>query len=348
MSSLVARDHKVLVKAGRPSSSSSRCWRSPLAWFYRISSWRSRLLLGISMLIFIFLVSAAIVRWNQDEANFLLVSRHHRYTVLVNTWKRYDLLRKSVAHYASCRGVDAIRVVWSESEPPSESLLAALEKSIRAAENNPELELRIDINDEDNLNNRFKPLDGVTTDGIFSIDDDVLVPCTTLEFSFRVWLSAPDSMVGFVPRMHWARLKNNWKQISPTFRPEQPTFTYGGWWSVWWMGTYSMVLTKAAFLHHKYLEYYTLQMPASIREYVANQRNCEDIAMSFMVANLTNAPPIWVKGKLYEIGSSGISSLKGHDVHRTVCVNFLAARYGYMPLVASNVKAVDANLQWFW
>lgn len=25
-------------------------------------------------------------------------------------------------------------------------------------------------------------------------------------------------------------------------------------------------------------------------------RNCEDIAMSFLVANATGAPPIWVKG----------------------------------------------------
>lgn len=27
-------------------------------------------------------------------------------------------------------------------------------------------------------------------------------------------------------------------------------------------------------------------------------RNCEDIAMSFLVANATDAPPIWVKGKI--------------------------------------------------
>lgn len=28
-------------------------------------------------------------------------------------------------------------------------------------------------------------------------------------------------------------------------------------------------------------------------------RNCEDIAMSFLVANVTGSPPIWVKGKWY-------------------------------------------------
>lgn len=49
-------------------------------------------------------------------------------------------------------------------------------------------------------------------------------------------------------------------------------YMYGGWWSVWWTGTYSMVLSKAAFFHKKYLSLYTNQMPASIREYVAKNR----------------------------------------------------------------------------
>lgn len=49
-------------------------------------------------------------------------------------------------------------------------------------------------------------------------------------------------------------------------------YTYGGWWSVWWMGTYSMVLSKAAFFHKKYLSLYTNEMPASIRDYVTKNR----------------------------------------------------------------------------
>jgi hypothetical protein len=67
---------------------------------------------------------------------------------------------------------------------------------------------------------------------------------------------------------------------------------------VWWMGSYSMILSKAAFIHHKYFELYTHQMPASIHQYVREARNCEDIAMSFLVANATSAPPLWVKGNL--------------------------------------------------
>lgn len=49
-------------------------------------------------------------------------------------------------------------------------------------------------------------------------------------------------------------------------------YTYSGWWSVWWSGTYSMVLSKAAFFHKKYLSLYTNSMPASIREFTTKNR----------------------------------------------------------------------------
>ena len=50
-------------------------------------------------------------------------------------------------------------------------------------------------------------------------------------------------------------------------------YIYGGWWSVWWTGTYSMVLSKAAFFHKKYLKLYTDEMPASIKEYITRNRS---------------------------------------------------------------------------
>jgi hypothetical protein len=53
------------------------------------------------------------------------------------------------------------------------------------------------------LNNRFKEIKDLETDAIFSIADDVIFPCPLVEFAFDVWQSAPDAMVGFVPRVHW-------------------------------------------------------------------------------------------------------------------------------------------------
>ncbi|XP_061376639.1 glycosylinositol phosphorylceramide mannosyl transferase 1-like isoform X2 [Gastrolobium bilobum] len=232
------------------------------------------------------------------------------YSIVMNTWKRYDLLKQSLMHYSSCPRLESVHIV----------------------------KLKFDINKEDSLNNRFKEIKDLDTDAVFSIDDDVIFPCSSVEFAFDVWQSAPDTMVGFVPRGHWVDSSEG----------NGDKFRYGGWWSVWWTGTYSMVLSKAAFFHKKYFSLYTKQMPASIREYVTKNRNCEDIAMSFLVANATDAPPIWVKGKIFEIGSTGISSLGGHSERRTECVNRFTAVYGRMPLVSTSVKAVDSRNIWFW
>lgn len=53
-------------------------------------------------------------------------------------------------------------------------------------------------------------------------------------------------------------------------------------------------------------------------------------------------------GKIFEIGSSGISSLKGHYKKRDKCLNDFNSLYGAMPLVSTNVKAVDARKGWAW
>ncbi|CAA0820975.1 Glycosyltransferase family 64 protein C4 [Striga hermonthica] len=228
------------------------------------------------------------------------------YTLLINTWKRNDLLKQSISHYAKCPGLDSVHIVWSEPDPPSKSLVNFLNRVIKMnSKNSGAIELKFDINKEDSLNNRFKEIKDLKSDVVFSIDDDIIFPCTTVEFAFSVWRSAPDTMVG-------------------------------------------MILSKAAFFHKKYLSMYSYEMPSSIREYVTKNRNCEDIAMSFLVANATGAPPIWVKGNIFEIGSTGISSMGGHTEKRTECVNRFVTEYGRMPLVLTPVKAIDSRVCWFW
>ncbi|XP_010930291.1 glycosylinositol phosphorylceramide mannosyl transferase 1 [Elaeis guineensis] len=302
---------------------------------------KARVLLVACVLLALFLVSRQVgplMGWNYQPSSSVSSPSRGGYTILLNTWKRNSLLKRSVAHYASCLRVDAIHVVWSESDPPSDSLKAYLSKIVFSqSQSSHKPNFRFELNEEDDLNNRFKPIGDLKNDAIFSVDDDVIVPCPTLDFAFAVWQSSPDTMVGFVPRMHLLAEENG-----------MPYYRYGGWWSVWWMGTYSMVLSKAAFFHRKYLDLYTYKMPSSIHEYVTRERNCEDIAMSLLVANATRAPPIWVKGKIYEIGGSGISSLKGHNKRRNRCLNDFFSLYGAVPLVPTSMKAVDAREEWFW
>ncbi|KAL8470320.1 hypothetical protein ACS0TY_032969 [Phlomoides rotata] len=245
--------------------------------------------------------TSSFIGWKQHAVSLPRSSLPRRgYTLLINTWKRNDLLKESISHYASCPGLDSVHIVWSEPDPPLESLINFLNHAIKSnSEDGHKIELKFDINKEDSLNNRFKEIKDLKSDVVFSIDDDIIFPCTTVEFAFSVWQSAPDTMVGFVPRIHWVdKLKDG-----------QKWYIYSGWWSVWWTGTYSMILSKAAFFHKKYLSMYTYEMPSSIREYVTQSRNCEDIAMSFLVANATGAPPIWVKGNMCSVNLLSISKI---------------------------------------
>uniref|UniRef100_A0A1D1Y1X4 Exostosin-2 n=1 Tax=Anthurium amnicola TaxID=1678845 RepID=A0A1D1Y1X4_9ARAE len=316
--------------------------RVRLLWITATGSVKVKLLLACCIAFTVLLIAGrafSATSWRHHLSVHAQPMPRRGYTIFINTWKRNDLLKKSVQHYAFCSGVDSIHIVWSETDPPSDLLFAYLKQAVeKTSRDGKNIELKFDLNLEDSLNNRFKDIKELTSDAIFSIDDDVLFPCTSVEFAFNVWQSAPATLVGFVPRMHWLYKS----------RDGQEYYRYRGWWTVWWTGTYSMVLTKAAFFHRKYLALYTNQMPSSIRDYVTNNRNCEDIAMSFLVANVTDSPPIWVKGKIYEMGLTGISSLGGHNERRSRCLNDFTTLYGRMPLVSTTVKAVDSRESWFW
>ncbi len=121
---------------------------------------------------------------------------------------------------------------------------------------------------------------------------------------------------------------------------------------MWWHGYYSIILTKAALFHHDFLRAYTERMPAPIREMVDRERNCEDIAMQFLIANLTQLPPIYVKGRLQDLGAlNGISTSRNvmaaaHMDSRSKCLNELVRLYGFNPLVSSHV-IVDSASNWW-
>ena len=190
----------------------------------------------------------------------------------------------------------------------------------------------------DSLNNRFKPLEGSHTDAIFSVDDDIRVSCDDLTLAYEVWSASSRSIVGFMPRLH--------------LRGKDDKLIYRCWWRVWLHGAYSVILTKAAFLHHDYFKIYTNEMPAPIRELVDEERNCEDIAMQFLISDRSNLAPIYVKGSLQDLGLfNGISTSKtiitaGHMDRRTACLNTLVELYGRNPLIRSHQIVYSAANSW--
>lgn len=240
---------------------------------------------------------------------------------MLNTFKRPDLLRRALAHYASCPRVAAVRVVWSEpAAPPSRD-----DPDADALFPGPSGFVRYDAHPTTSINNRFLPLSGLTTAALLSVDDDMVPPCAALDDAFAAWKAAPATLVGFYPRLHVGAPRCGLRYVSA-----EPALA--------WHGRYSLVLTKAAFLHARYLSLYSEAMPAGIRNYVTKRRECEDIAMAFLVANATGratvfvAPPLrfWAGAKWDGAGRAGLSAggVKDHHAMRGRCVADFAAMYG--------------------
>lgn len=93
----------------------------------------------------------------------------------------------------------------------------------------------------------------------------------------QMWRGARNQLVGWFDR-HMCRLHSG--QFEYLY-PEQLDS----------MPHYSLILTKAAVMHHKYLAAYSTELPQWIRDHVAEHTNCEDIAMQFLVSNKTGEPP---------------------------------------------------------
>uniref|UniRef100_A0A7S2W219 Glycosyl transferase 64 domain-containing protein n=1 Tax=Rhizochromulina marina TaxID=1034831 RepID=A0A7S2W219_9STRA len=316
-----------------------------------------------------------------------------KYTVRINTFRRNDLLKKVVEQYATCPKIHSIQVIWSDlaAAPPPMSFFDLPNSydqpsSYKSASASTPM-IEFEIHTVDSLNNRFRPILDIATKAVFSVDDDLHIPCGLLDFTHQVWRAAPHTMVGFMPRMH------GYDTLSRRF-------TYHDWWYVWRHGLYSMVLTKACFLHRDFLYAYaavtkrpglTTDMfvrepritgrrlaPSShghrprrrprpapsgttplapenhtmraVHDYVDAHMNCEDIAMSFLVANMSHEPAVWVRGTgVREIGSTGLSSdQQRHYRERGMCIHEFVSLFGNLPLVPATHKVDRASNFWFW
>ena len=191
-----------------------------------------------------------------------------------------------------------------------------------------------DHSDRDSLNSRFIPLNASHTDAIFSVDDDMRVPCADLNLAYEVWRGSQRTIVGFQPR---------------TVVHQGAHLVYRCWWTVWLRGFYHIILTKSAIIHHDYMHIYTKKMPQSIRDYVDSRRNCEDLAMAFLVAKESTLPPIYVRAHLKDAGVlNGISTSRNpgkakHMNDRSRCLEDLSHLFGGNPLRASHIVVNSAK-----
>jgi hypothetical protein len=343
----------------RHSSGSTYLRRFIIRW--RLSKFSFKLAFAVSSFSILLVVFIRI--WDQFfyqidgfGENHSSSSSSHSFAVVVNTFRRPERLQQTVRHYAETCGsrynVGQIFVVWADPKtdpPPSGEFFfdgSPLSLSLRGKTNGTvvtdHVPVEILIKSKDSLNARFEPIPQLRTTSIFMVDDDIRVACSSLQMAFQAWLKHPDSMVGYYPRLATAPASSWMTTRTPTQQQEQQLI-YHAWPMVYWRQKFNIVLTKASFLHSKYLELYTndASFPREIKDHVDRYRNCEDIAMSMLVANYTkqnNADnddgldskkaragrPFYVEGSVSDVGLfGGISSGTGHFATRSDCLTQL-------------------------
>ncbi|XP_010610816.1 exostosin-2 isoform X2 [Fukomys damarensis] len=242
----------------------------------------------------------------------LIPPQSQGFTAIVLTYDRVESLFRVITEVSKVPSLSKLLVVWNNQNknPPEDSLWPKIRvplKVVRTAENK--------------LSNRFFPYDEIETEAVLAIDDDIIMLTSDeLQFGYEVWREFPDRLVGYPGRLHlWDHEMSKWKYESE------------------WTNEVSMVLTGAAF-YHKYFNYlYTYKMPGDIKNWVDAHMNCEDIAMNFLVANVTGKAVIKVtprkKFKCPECTAiDGLSLDQTHMVERSECINKFASVFGTMPL----------------
>lgn len=174
-------------------------------------------------------------------------------------------------------------------------------------------------------NSRFVPRTVIETSAILSLDEDIKLNSDEIDFGFSTWRMFPDRIVGFPARSHyWDSGKSEWFYSST------------------WSNHFSMVLTSGAFYHRFYNFMYTHNLPPRVHRMVEHYGTCEDIAMNFLVADVTRKPPIKILPQktfqdLYSRNSKYSKLVQLFDL-RQRCMESLVDIFGYMPLLMSQVR----------
>ena len=252
----------------------------------------------------------------------LAPSKKQGFTAVILTYNRKEMLYHLIKHLENCPSLVKVLVVWNNPnlETPAKSEVPGISKQL------------VFIKGKKNkLSNRFFPYKEIETEAILSIDDDIsMLTVDELEFGYQVWRAYPDRLVGFPGRNH----KESDSGQSKTLIYESE-----------WANDVSMVLTGVAFYHKVYNHMFTYKMPRDIISFVDQRMNCEDIAMNFLVANLTRKAVIKVTPRKRFIcpkcgSNESLWSETSHFTKRSECLKkFMDLFGGKIPLERVDFRA---------
>ncbi|KAK4511197.1 uncharacterized protein ATC70_012411 [Mucor velutinosus] len=228
---------------------------------------------------------------------------HDKFSVMISTYnpERIEHLSLIIRHLLKSDQVHTVFITWHN---PALQVPASLYQDI--SENDYE---RVKVLGQtfDSLNNRFNPVDELKTDAVYIMDDDIYVDLEDLEFTFSVWRSRKDSVVGHFPRLH------TYDSIT-----KDATYKLIG------KAPYSIILTKSMFIRSDYLFSYTCLLEPKLHQLVDSQLNCEDLGFSMMVSGMSHAASTFVRPKQHmeDFGlKQGISTNTAHMPARADCIS---------------------------
>lgn len=216
-------------------------------------------------------------------------------------------LKMYVKRYSRCPSVKEIVVIWNKGPPPE---LTKLDSAVP---------VRIRVQKQNSLNNRFEIDPLIKTRAVLELDDDIMMPCDDIEKGFRVWREHPERLVGFYPRFVDQTL---------TYSAEKFARSHKG---------YNMILTGAAFMDVRFaFDMYQSDKAKLGREFVDEQFNCEDVLLNFLYANASGSGKAveYVRPSLVTVDTSKVSGVaisgntNQHYRKRSKCLRRFSDLYG--------------------
>jgi hypothetical protein len=286
-----------------------------------------------------------------------------KFTVIMQTYDRDEILVQLVNHYAKSALIDRFVIVWNDINRKPDFADDTWQLQ-------PGQELHVFEQEKNSMNNRFNlPQEFVRTDAVIILDDDIHVQIDQLESAFQVWKTNPKKLVSFHKR--FISSKPTWPfrcDYLETRKEDEIEYK--------WFYSYAdtcmfpngtkkswgyegaefrpVLLVGTTFFHRAYIDMYNNHIPKELHTLVDDLMNCDDLVMAMSHAIYTKEEPVHIETKKGYPPLKVIKNQSGHfaglsskaDVHikkRSECIRRILQVYGENPLY-KNVKSVAVPL----